>query len=455
MNNVQLRDISLPCWIYDLDLVSELASNRAATVCGDVYAYIVEERKHIKEKLTKDGLTFFGSNKKFIAYTVKDKVIVQCLADLAIHTADRNELDDIELERANHKDTQEKLRQHSAKLNAIFDSTALYIWTLRGDGMLTSCNKRFKEQMWDWFEREMIVGEDLVRDPYEENIEEWVHFQKIVSQSLEGKKSRIQLRLKTHSENYVWVEVNLDPIIQEDGEINEVSCIGFEISEQKKKTELINKSLKEKDTLLREVHHRVKNNLQIVSSLLNLQSAVVKDEQVSDILKESQNRIQSMSYIHESLYINNDFSAVNLRDYIQGLCSNLVQSYSLIGNNVDIVTVVDDISLELDQAIPCGLILNELLSNCFKHAYPNGEKGRLRIELREKDGRMAILVEDDGKGIPEDWDVETAESLGIQLVYTLTEQLDGDIELSNERGTKYLITFDRIKTSRKWQEPMS
>ena len=292
-----------------------------------------------------------------------------------------------------------------------------------------------------------MIGEELVHDPYEENIEEWIHFQNIMNKSLEGNKKRIQLRLLTAQDEYVWVEVNLDPIIQDDGEIDEVSCIGFEISEQKKKTDLINQSLKEKDTLLREVHHRVKNNLQIISSLLNLQSAVVKDEQVLDILKESQNRIQSMSYIHESLYINNDFSAVNLKEYIQGLCSNLVQSYSLIGDNVRIETEIDDISLGLDQAIPCGLILNELLSNSFKHAYPNGEKGCLSIKIREREGRMAILVEDDGRGIPDDWDIETAESLGIQLVYTLTEQLDGDIESAERRGTKYLITFDRIKTT--------
>jgi len=109
--------------------------------------------------------------------------------------------------------------------------------------------------------------------------------------------------------------------------------------------------------------------------------------------------------------------------------------------------------LNLDQAIPCGLIINELVSNTFKHAYPDGQDGILKISIKEKEGRMAIMVADDGIGISEDWDLENSESLGLQLVYTLTEQLDGDIEFSGEKGTKYLITFDRIKTSRSWPKP--
>ena len=134
MNKERLQDITLPCWIYDTELLSELGSNRAAKDWGDVYEQIDLEREELRKGLADDGLVFFGKPKKFIAYEVRDKVFVQCLADLAIHTTESNGMDEvrsIEQEREDHKQTQEKLRQNSAKLRAIFDSTALYIWTMR------------------------------------------------------------------------------------------------------------------------------------------------------------------------------------------------------------------------------------------------------------------------------------------------------------------------------------
>jgi PAS domain S-box-containing protein len=415
--------------------------------------YLDRNRKEVLERLEREGLIICGDRNEFLICKKGKEILIQNQGaridqdNLEIQADISDELNKVlKREIKLHQQTQEKLKEHSAKLNAIFDSTALYIWTMRGDGVLTSSNRIFQEQMHQWFDREMLDGSSLVEDPYEENIPEWIRFQEEMWACLEGKKKNIELKLKTSSGEEVWVEIYMDPIRDPDTEeIKELSCIGFEITEKKRINEHINQSLKEKETLLQEVHHRVKNNLQIISSLLSLQSSYVHDGESLEVLKESQNRIKSMSFIHESLYMNKNFSSVDLREYVKGLSSNLLYSYSLNPEQVDIIMDIDELTLNIDQAIPCGLIINELVSNTFKHAFPEGNKGELKISVREKEGRMAILIADNGVGIPKEWKLEDNESLGIQLVYTLTEQLDGDIEFSGERGTKYLITFDRIK----------
>lgn len=411
-------------------------------------ADILSERKdEILKGISDNGLHVFGAEEEHVAFKVKEQILIK---DQRKGNAGAEVL---KKEKAEHKQTQKRLKAHSAMLNTIFDSTALYIWTMNIDGRVSSYNPRFQHQMNIWFEKELARGEALIIDPYEDNKNEWKRFQETIENCGEGKKNLVELELYTVTGDKVWVEIHVDPIRTEEGEISEVSCIGFEITDRMAASNEISQSLKEKETLLQEVHHRVKNNLQIISSLLNLQSTYLKDDESKSVLKESQNRIKSMSFIHESLYMNKNFSSVDLKEYVKGLSSSLLYSYCLNPERMEIQIDVDELTLNLDQAIPCGLIINELVSNTFKHAYPDGAEGKLVIRIKEKEGRMAIMISDDGVGIPENWNPEESESLGIQLVYTLTEQLDGDIEFSGEKGTKYLITFDRIKTSRSWPEP--
>src|SRR5690606_5239784 len=203
-------------------------------------------------------------------------------------------------------------------------------------------------------------------------------------------------------------------------------------------------SLKEKEILLKEVHHRVKNNLQVISSILNLQSSYIEDENTLNILRESQNRIKSMSFIHESLYQTKNFSSINFSDYIVNLTKNLVHSYQITSGNIEFDYEVEKLDLELDQAIPCGLIVNELVSNSLKYAFPNEAKGRLKLKLSEKKDLIYLGIEDNGIGLPKDFDHENTNTLGLQLVMTLVEQLDGNMELKSQKGTNYLITFERL-----------
>jgi len=207
--------------------------------------------------------------------------------------------------------------------------------------------------------------------------------------------------------------------------------------------EQINASLKEKEVLLREIHHRVKNNLQIISSLLNLQSRYIKDEQARQIFRESQNRVRSMALIHEKLYQSKNLAEINFVEYVEDLVGYLFRMYETDSHEVRLEIDVDDISLDVDTALPCGLIINELITNSLKHAFPDGNPdGKIHIDFRGDDyGKLRLIVSDNGVGFPENLDFRKTESLGLRLVNTLVRQLNGNIELDRKTGTAFKLTF--------------
>jgi two-component sensor histidine kinase len=202
-------------------------------------------------------------------------------------------------------------------------------------------------------------------------------------------------------------------------------------------------SVKEKEILLKEVHHRVKNNLQVINSILNLQSSYIKDEQTLRIIVESQNRIRSMSYIHESLYQTTNFSSISFDDYLTNLIQNLVHSYEVYSDKTKLTIDVDKVELALDQAIPCGLILNELITNSLKYAYPNDQGGEISISVKETENKIHMTVKDFGVGLPVGFKISESDSLGLSLVDTLIDQLDGELILKTESGTEFLIIFEK------------
>jgi two-component sensor histidine kinase len=204
-------------------------------------------------------------------------------------------------------------------------------------------------------------------------------------------------------------------------------------------------SLKEKDLLLKEVHHRVKNNMQVIYSLLNLQSGHIEDPQALSMFKESQNRVKSMAMIHEKLYKSEDLARINFADYLRSLTMDLSRSYRAGSDRIQLKIDAQDAFLGIDKAIPCGLITNELVSNSLKHAFPGDTKGEIHIELfRDDNGEFRLNVSDNGIGFPEGVDFRNTESLGLQLVNTLIEQLNGTIELDRSCGTAFKIIFSEI-----------
>lgn len=216
-----------------------------------------------------------------------------------------------------------------------------------------------------------------------------------------------------------------------------------EIVERKRVEEQIKASLKEKEVLLKEIHHRVKNNLQVISSLLNLQCRSITDEQTLAIFQESQHRVESMAYIHEQLYQSKDLSRIDFAEYIRKLAANLFCAYEASTNAITLKIDSENVLLDIQAAIPCGLIVNELVSNSLKYAFSTDKKGEISIEFNSVDDNFTLIVSDNGKGFPQDLDFRNTESLGLQLVNALTEQLEGNIELDNSIGTEFKITFMR------------
>jgi two-component sensor histidine kinase len=209
---------------------------------------------------------------------------------------------------------------------------------------------------------------------------------------------------------------------------------------------LIDTQLTMQDALLKEVHHRVKNNLQVIASLLNLQSRQVRDAQTVEMFKESQNRVQSMALIHERLYQSNDATRVDFESYLRTLMAYLFASYGSSNTAIALTLNVDHITFGIDTAIPCGLIVHELVANALKHAFPGSKPGEIHLDLRAGDtGRYTLRVHDNGDGFPENVDFRRVESLGLKLVNILTQQLDGVIELQRNGGTTFTITFTELQ----------
>ncbi len=230
---------------------------------------------------------------------------------------------------------------------------------------------------------------------------------------------------------------------------NPVEIIGsvVDISDRKWAEDQIRASLDEKEVMLKEIHHRVKNNLQVISSLLKLQAGYINDEQTLEVFKVSQNRVRAMALIHEKLYQSEDLAKTDFAEYIRNLVTDLLRSYSMSSRVVELDLQIDEVRLSIDTAIPCGLIINELVSNSLKYAFSESQPGRIGIRLRaEPENQYILVVEDTGVGFPDYVDFRKTKSLGLQLVCNLTKQIQGVIYLDQSQGTRFTIAFAESKS---------
>lgn len=214
-----------------------------------------------------------------------------------------------------------------------------------------------------------------------------------------------------------------------------------EITERREAQEALQASLREKKTLLQEIHHRVKNNLQVMTSLLRLQCQFTADPQIQQALAANRDRIQSMALVHEHLYQSPDLARINLADYLRRYVPYLTRVYRQQAHHVAVRLDARDAFLDIDHAVPCGLLVHELVSNALKHAFPDGRAGEIRVEVRTENGQTKLSVSDDGAGLPEAVDFRRAKSLGLQLVNTLVKQLKGTINLDSRQGTAFEVIF--------------
>jgi PAS domain S-box-containing protein len=215
-------------------------------------------------------------------------------------------------------------------------------------------------------------------------------------------------------------------------------------AELTKVNEMLRKSLEEKEVLLSEVHHRVKNNLQVVSSLLHLQSLHSLDPSSVEMFQESRRRVRSMALVHEQLYRAKDLANVDFTDYIRGLANTLFQSYNIDSNRISLSTNAKDVRLSIDVAVPCGLLINELVSNCLKHAFVGRPQGHVIVELLAiTDDEVLLRVADDGVGLPAEITPEATETFGMQVVTALVDQIHGRLDVNRHRGTEFRILFPK------------
>jgi len=273
----------------------------------------------------------------------------------------------------------------------------------------------------------------------------------------ENVPQRYDFRILRKSGQMIWVQISAIQIIWNDRpatlnflmDITDRKLMESEISslnvvlEQRveERTTQLNKILLEKETLLKEIHHRVKNNLQVIASLLNLQSQYVKDEQTLAVIKDSQNRIKAMALIHEKIYQSESLDQIDYGDYLEKITRSLFESYGVSPRKIALKIHAKDVVLHIDKAIPCSLIINELVSNSFKHAFPNDRAGEVRIDVQLEGDTVRLLYSDTGIGLPESVTLDHTGSLGMRLITGLVQQLKGTVEIQRVGGTTFLIAF--------------
>jgi PAS domain S-box-containing protein len=348
-------------------------------------------------------------------------------------------------------------REAEEKTKLIVNNAFDAIITMDADGVVTTWNP-MAEKLFGWLGHE-IIGQKVVdtiiplfhRKAHEEGLRRFLSTGegRILNRTIET--------TALHRKGYEFT-VELEVAYASSG--NEKTFIAMirDISERKEAEEHIKASLREKEVLLKEIHHRVKNNMQIISSLLRLQAGKNTDERENEMLRESRNRIRSMSLIHEKLYRTSDLSHINFKDYIYDLIKGLYRSYGTDTKKSTFNIEAEDILLDIDTAIPCGLIVNELVSNALKYAFPGDRRGSINVKLRrilerecnndkgkiqnQESKIFELTVSDNGIGMPVDFNLQNTESLGLKLVATLSEnQLNGRINYISSEGTHFQIRF--------------
>ncbi|KYK36578.1 MAG: PAS domain S-box protein [Theionarchaea archaeon] len=340
------------------------------------------------------------------------------------------------------KRAEEALRESEEKFRLFFENEPEYCYMISPEGKILDINRSALRML--NYKKEELIGKPLLTTIYASSSHEKAQ-QLFTTWKKTGVVKNEELTVITKDGKERTVLLSVDSVRDADGKISHSVSVQRDITERKQAEEQIKATLKEKEVLLKEIHHRVKNNMQVVSSLLNLQANYIKDSDMLEVFKESQARISSMALVHDTLYQSENFADINFNDYIEVLAYGVLQFYAAQAEEIALEIEADSVSLGIDTAIPCGLIINELVSNALKHAFPE-RKGTITISFHARDEEeVELVVRDNGVGIPDDIDFRNCDSLGLQLVAILAEdQLDGRIVLDRSGGTAFHITFRRV-----------
>ncbi len=343
------------------------------------------------------------------------------------------------------KQVEEEIRKERDRLQKYLDVAGVIIVTLNKQGEITLINRKGCEIL--GYPKRALIGKNWFDTCIPERFRSKTReaFQQIIAGNLQASEY-YENPILTHSGEERIIAWHNAILTDKSGNPIGTLSSGEDITQRKQAEEQIKAALKEKEVLLREIHHRVKNNMQIVSSLLRLQSRYTKDKQSLDIFKASRSRIESMAFIHEKLYQSKDLTKIDFNDYVNTLVRNLFTTYGVSTARIKLNIDIKHVSLPLDKAIPCGLIINELVSNSLKYAFPANKQGEIRITLYPtNENQLELIVSDNGISIPENIDFRNTDSLGLHLVTILAEdQLQGEISLNRTEGTEFKIKFKEL-----------
>jgi PAS domain S-box-containing protein len=337
-----------------------------------------------------------------------------------------------------HKRAEEALKKSEAKYRTLLENLQQKIFLMDKNFVYVSCNENYARDL--KIKPEKIIGKTDYDFYPKQLAEKYRADDKRIMES--GETEDIEEKYLQEGQE-TWVHTVKTPVKDEKGTVVGILGIFWDITEKKRAADQIKASLKEKEVLLQEVHHRVKNNMQIISSLFNLQSGRIKDKQAFEIFKSSQNRVRSMALIHERLYQSKDLTRVDFAEYSQSLATHLFSSYGINPDVIKFYINIKDVFLDINTAIPCSLIINELVSNSLKYAFPGNKKGEIKIAANPPNkNEVELIVSDNGVGLPKKMDFRKTDSLGLHLVNLLAEdQLHGNIKLDRTKGTSFHIRF--------------
>jgi PAS domain S-box-containing protein len=284
--------------------------------------------------------------------------------------------------------------------------------------------------------KEKVIGNKL------SDINVYSNISNQLNEVIQHRHSRIfESNVNTFNKKNVWISSTLTPIYDESGTLKKFILVDADITTSRQMQQQIEASLKEKDVLLKEIHHRVKNNLQIIISLLNLQSGYIKDETTLKAVKDGQSRVRSMALVHEKFYQSDTVTEIDFGEYLKKLCQFLYQTYGDKTDRIEVVIKGEQILLDMDTAMPCALLVNEIVSNAYKYAFPGLKSGTILIEMKKAGGKIDLAISDNGVGFPAEYNFEKSESLGMQLVQALSSQIEGDLKVSQENGSSFEVIF--------------
>ena|GEM_PF-1958788 len=327
-----------------------------------------------------------------------------------------------------------QVAQANSRLAVIVEASRDAIYGLDAQGIVTSWNGG-AERLFGTTAEETL-GTRIRRFVPEEGVDEC---QALLARLLSGEAVSEQETVRRRADGTrIEISISFSPVRDASGVVG-IACIARDATDRKRADRQLRASLREKEVLLHEIHHRVKNNLQVISSLLGMQAKNAEGRSIGELIRESQQRVRSIAIFHDKLYRSKNLGDIDIGDYLGELAKGVVRAHGVDGR-VRIELLVDKTSFGVDRALPCGLIVNELVTNAVKHAFPE-RKGAVEVSLRERDGRVTLRVSDDGIGLPEGVNPETSRGAGMQIVATLAQQLGGDLCISRSPGAHFSVSF--------------